>query len=118
MTILDKIMELAEGFECCPQCGTTEIESHYCPLCKKRIVTPDDAYWFSEFIKRNKGKLLKDEKDKDALIADLWAIAHGQTHMTIYNEKLGEIRRKILDFQNNTNGGAVVRKNYPMVKLE
>ena len=49
---LRKIIEEAHEFECCPDCGNVEIESHYCPKCKERISTPYDAEWFAEYLSK------------------------------------------------------------------
>lgn len=51
---LRAIVKLAEEFECCPHCGNAElkINNHYCEKCKERIVEPDDAYWFAEWLKK------------------------------------------------------------------
>jgi len=50
---LKAIVKLAEDFECCPHCGDTKLKNnHYCGKCKKRIVEPDDAYWFAEWLKK------------------------------------------------------------------
>jgi len=44
----------AKHFECCPYCGNPDLKvsKHYCEKCGKRIVEPDDAYWFYEYIKK------------------------------------------------------------------
>jgi len=56
----EDIIDLALGFECCPYCGNyKDIQNHYCPKCKKRIVMPDDAYWFSFYLKQLGGKGIK-----------------------------------------------------------
>jgi len=49
---IDSIYKLAYDFECCPYCGRTDIESHFCPHCKERISTPYDGGWFAEYIKK------------------------------------------------------------------
>lgn len=49
---LSEIIELAEEFECCPYCGRTDIESHFCKHCKKRISTVYDAVWFANYLKQ------------------------------------------------------------------
>lgn len=50
-----EIIEEAMHFECCPTCGSVEIESHFCPKCKERIDVPDDAHWFAERLKKRYG---------------------------------------------------------------
>ena len=48
--LIEKILKWAFSFECCPNCGNINAESHYCDICKERIVELDDAYWFSQFL--------------------------------------------------------------------
>lgn len=49
----NEIIELAENFDCCPHCGNYNLENnHYCEECKQRIVEPDDAYWFAQYLKK------------------------------------------------------------------
>ena len=49
---IKEIILLAENFECCPYCGDYELDSdHYCDKCFNRIVTPDDGYYFAQFLK-------------------------------------------------------------------
>jgi len=56
----EDIIDLALGFECCPYCGNyKDIQNHHCSKCKKRIVMPDDAYWFSFYLKQQGGKGIK-----------------------------------------------------------
>jgi hypothetical protein len=101
----DKIIKLAEEFRCCPYCGNMNLDTnHYCNCKegKKGFTEPDDAYWFAEYLKNNKELCKCDEcVKKDQLIAELWAIAHGKIHINMYNEELGKIRGKILEFQKN-----------------
>ena len=52
---IDEIIIMAQDFECCPHCGNTAIESHWCPACKERIIEPANAYWFAEFLKKKRG---------------------------------------------------------------
>ncbi|MFW6047018.1 MAG: hypothetical protein ACOCP4_04475 [Candidatus Woesearchaeota archaeon] len=57
---VDDIMEEADKFECCPYCGSENLDAHYCNDCSERHAEPEDAYWFKEKIK----KMLK-EVDKN-----------------------------------------------------
>jgi hypothetical protein len=52
---LDQVIELAESFRCCPECGATDTASHDCHHCNIRIVELDDAYWFAEYLKKLRG---------------------------------------------------------------
>ena len=45
------IIQLADQFECCPECGNTEIQSHWCPKCKKEFAMSGDAGWFAKHLK-------------------------------------------------------------------
>ena len=58
---LEWILAEAETFECCPYCGNTDLKvsKHFCEKCKKRIVEPDDAYGFYQYIKKKMEKVLK-----------------------------------------------------------
>jgi len=49
---LQTIIEMAQEFECCPDCGNTEFPDtvHYCPKCMTRISTPEDAVWFAKYL--------------------------------------------------------------------
>ena len=49
---LERIIGLAYDFECCPNCGNVEIESHYCPKCKERFACPYEGYFFGEYLKK------------------------------------------------------------------
>ena len=49
---IKEIYQLAYDFECCPYCGRVDIESHFCPYCKERIVTLYDGGWFAEYLKK------------------------------------------------------------------
>jgi len=72
-SIIRRIIELAEEFECCPECGSTNLigGGHLCGDCHERVAVPDDAYWFSQFLKEKedivdviqKGKA-REKKDK------------------------------------------------------
>ena len=48
----ERIIGLAFEFECCPNCGNVEIESHYCPKCKERFACPYEGYFFGEYLKK------------------------------------------------------------------
>ena len=56
---IKEIIKLAEDFECCPTCGNTVIQSHFCKICKERYSVPQDAYYFAQYLKELYG--LKDE---------------------------------------------------------
>jgi len=58
---IQEIYQLAYDFECCPYCGRTDIESHFCPHCKERIVTPYDGGWFAEYLKKKYKVIVKGE---------------------------------------------------------
>ena len=51
---LKAIIKLAEEFECCPECGGTNLigGGHLCADCKERVAVPDDAHWFAEWLKK------------------------------------------------------------------
>jgi len=51
---LRAIVKLAEEFECCPECGSTNLigGGHLCGDCNERVAVPDDAYWFAEWLKK------------------------------------------------------------------
>jgi len=47
---ISKIINMARDFECCPECRYTKIESHYCPRCEGRFITPQTASFFYEYL--------------------------------------------------------------------
>ncbi len=49
---LREVEKLAREFECCPDCGSENIDSHLCNVCQERIVEPLDAYYFADKIGR------------------------------------------------------------------
>ena len=58
---VDKIVQMAFRFECCPSCGNVDADSHFCDKCEeglKGFTELDDAYWFSQFLIKEFG--LKD----------------------------------------------------------
>ena len=53
---VDAIIAEADEFTCCPRCGATDIENdHYCQHCKERMVEPDSAWWFGQYLRRKYG---------------------------------------------------------------
>jgi len=53
---ISEIIKEAEAFKCCPYCGNPDLDSeHFCNKCGERIVEPDDAYWFAEYLKKKYG---------------------------------------------------------------
>jgi hypothetical protein len=52
---LELVIEFAENFECCPECGDVNdgaLYHHLCEKCNKRVAIPDDAYYFAQWLKK------------------------------------------------------------------
>lgn len=59
---LAAIIELAENFECCPECGNEYKGKHWCDICQDRVGIPERAYWFAEYLKKLNVKLSEETK--------------------------------------------------------
>ena len=51
--IIQKIIDMAEEFECCPECGSQNLigGGHLCGDCKERVAVPDEVGWFVEHLR-------------------------------------------------------------------
>ena len=63
MEVIQSFIDLAEGFRCCPVCGSDDAESkHYCQHCKQSFVEEGDAYWLAQYLR----KKFKEEFNEEA----------------------------------------------------
>lgn len=49
------IIEMAEEFRCCPDCGSVDVDGHSCLHCRRRFTRAEDALWFAEFLRAKYG---------------------------------------------------------------
>lgn len=53
---IDKIIQMAKDFDCCPICGHIvdgkQVTNHYCEICKERFSEPENAYWFGKYLEQ------------------------------------------------------------------
>ena len=56
-----EIIKCAEEFECCPDCGNPDADSHFCDRCHERISVREDAGWFAQYLRKKYNMELKED---------------------------------------------------------